>query len=156
MKARLMAGQHCLKVEEELLLYDLPGQELEKRISELLPILSSAQLHQFGGLKQELRTFNSLLWVYIQRDGVLKRVVENIRLLWVTVGVVSINDFAHKLDLNPSFTGRVLSGDEIGLGGWNLANLMRMSGVLKVKPEALLLANLGAVVRQVAGTERTK
>lgn len=153
MKERLVAGHHCLILEEEAGLHRLTDAELEMQIHRLLPSLSTAQLHQFGDLKKQLRMFNSLLWIYIQRDGVLVRVVTNIKLLWVLQGIVSINNFAKRLDLNPSFTGRILDGVGSGLGGWNLANLMRMSGVLKVKPEVLLFSSLEKCLNDFAGME---
>ncbi|MEK7161250.1 MAG: hypothetical protein AAB729_00995 [Patescibacteria group bacterium] len=155
MKERLVGGHHCLILEEEAGLHGLTDTELGMQIYSLLPSLSTAQLHQLGDLKKQLRMFNSLLWIYVQRDGVLSRVVTNIKLLWVLQGVVSINDFARRLDLNPSFTGRVLSGDDIGLGGWNLSNLMRMSGVLKVKPEVLLFSSLEKCLKDFTGMEES-
>jgi hypothetical protein len=152
-KERLAGGQHCLRREEEEPLYSLKDGELEQEMRKLLPILVVAKLTQMGELAQVLRSFNSLLWIYIQRPEVLERVVCNIHLLWVLAGIPSINQFAQKVNLNPSFAGRLLDGDPTGIGGWNLHNVTKIAGVLKVVPEELLFANFGAILRQAAGIE---
>ncbi len=153
MEKRIIAGKSCLSLKDEEKLYALKDSDLESQMRTLLPILSMAILYQMAELQESLRLFNSLCWIYIQRPGVLGRVTENIYLLWVLQGIKSINQFAKKLAMNPSFTGRVLSGESIGLGGWNLANLMKISGVLKVKPEALLFSDLGKTLEEAAGVD---
>ncbi len=154
MKSRIVAGQHSLSLCEEKKLYKLADTQLEDKIRETLPVLVSAHLSQFSELQSEIKLFNSLLWIYIQRKGVLERVADNVRLLlWVQYRISSINAFAAKLGLNPSFVGGLLGGEEAKLGGWNLANLMRICGVLKVSPEVLLFADLAAAVRAVSGTK---
>lgn len=156
MITRIVGGQNCLSLPQEAELYELSQHELEEKIQSLFNVLGELKLVQVSLYAKDIKILNSLLWIYAQKPGVVMRFELNLRILWAVNEFPSINKFSAHIGLNPSFMGRVMSGEPRGLGGWNCTTLSRIASGVGVRPEVLLLSDLSSLVREATGMTAVK
>lgn len=157
MITRIVGGHNCLPLPQEAELYELTEDELEEKIRSLFSVLGELKLVQVSLYAKDIKILNSLLWIYAQRPGVVKRFELNLRILWTVNGLNTINEFSNHIGMNASFMGKIMIGHPVGgLGGWNFATLSRVASGLGVRLEVLLLFDLSSFVREATGMTAVK
>ncbi len=138
-----VTGHLRLKQEEELDIACQGAKHIEQELAPLLGMVGGKSFSEVMSLDTDIQRLNSLIWVYIELEGV--RVSNNVRIAAAAVGLLTINQIAEKAYLNASFLGKLLSLEPGG--GWNLTQIFKISTVIQVDPRVMLFSDLAQVIK---------